>query len=79
MSLKIKITGEAGEGKSTLGILISNLLTAHGLIAEVEDYDDNVNDISIETVAARVNTIRERQPLIRIKIRQSKKTKQRKH
>jgi adenylylsulfate kinase-like enzyme len=70
MSLQVKITGNAGEGKSTLARLINNLLVSYGLNVKLID-EDNPSDIPLETLATRTEGIKSRNGVIEIETAQS--------
>ena len=73
MSLQIKITGYAGEGKSTIAQLIRNLLVTYGLNVKLIDEDDP-SDIPQESLATRTEGIKARNGVIEIETAQLRRS-----
>lgn len=73
MPLQVKITGNAGEGKSTLARLISNLLVEHGLNVKLVDGDDP-SDIPEDILTKRTEGIKSRNGVIEIETAQASRS-----
>lgn len=73
MPLQIKITGYAGDGKSTLAHLIQSAITAAGLNVKLTDEDVN-GDFTEEALAARIAGIASKNGVISITTEQAPRT-----
>jgi adenylylsulfate kinase-like enzyme len=73
MPLQVKITGNAGEGKSTVAQLISNHLVAHGFNVKLVDEDDP-SDIPLDVLAMRTASIKSRNSVIEIETAQASRS-----
>lgn len=64
MSLKITISGDCGEGKTTLAIEIKNLIKKLGLAIQYQDTDTPYSDIYLSRQNGRIHSLLGRKVLI---------------